>query len=807
MSAIRTSSADGTLLANEGMKVLSGYTMDGKRIKTNWQLTDVTKPLVSVGRLTERGHRVFFDDSEPGGGFIMHKAFEVRTPLGKTRGVYGFDVWVESDGSDIEEPAELRKRRFPEAGLDPNPVTPLNPLRVDDFPGPPHLESEVRHGMVGGRDEETVGEEVEGSGRHRAKALRDPRTPSERERREHTLTHLPYRSWCTICVGAKRYALPHPHQDEISDIATVCADYFYMGECEHPGCICSIIIKDARSKAITPLAVPKKGRDRYVEERFVQALSFLGYKKVICRTDQEPALCALIDDVKAHWRGELIHERAPTGDHRANGWVEAGVRTVEAQIKALKLATESRYGIELDHTSILIPWMVDYAGWLVTRYSIGREGKTPYRILKGKDTEVKLCEFAECIQFKPAGITRARGKLQSILMNGVYLGKTHTSGESLVGTADGIYKARDIYRKPADERFNVDTLKTLRGTPWDKSPGVADDDELPEFVVRPREHGANPEEADEIGEQVPRRLKMTKEIVEKHGYTPQCPGCINLRLGRYHRAHLETCRRRIEDALREDAVLRHRVDAASARHDAWVERELKRARGEDLDDPELKRARGEDPEATRHAGDVQMAGDAIVTTPPLTPARSPEIEDAEIFNQSVSDERKDKKRRREELDDRLELELEESDRGGIYIKRDEDPNARSSGDSAPSSGDTMPVESLELIQILSEFGADKNELESRVRELASVTRQMSIMGVDVAEIYSPPRVVALARKYGLRPGFSLDVTVDDDTGKPWDFNDPDQRGKAKKLAISEKLWLLIGSPVCTWLSRLAGFRS
>ena len=119
----------------------------------------------------------------------------------------------------------------------------------------------------------------------------------------------------------------------------------------------------------------------------------------------------------------------------------------------------------------------------------------------------------------------------------------------------------------------------------------------------------------------------------------------------------------------------------------------------------------------------------------------------------------------------------------------------------------MPVESLELIQILFESGADKNEVESRVRELESVTRQMSIMGVDVAEIYSPPRVVALARKYGLRPGFSLDVTVDDDTGKPWDFNDPDQRGKAKKLAISEKLWLLIGSPVCTWLSRLAGFRS
>ena len=86
-----------------------------------------------------------------------------------------------------------------------------------------------------------------------------------------------------------------------------------------------------------------------------------------------------------------------------------------------------------------------------------------------------------------------------------------------------------------------------------------------------------------------------------------------------------------------------------------------------------------------------MAGDVIVTTPPLTPARSPEIEDAEIFNQSMDDEHRDNKRRREELDDRLELELEESDRGGIYARRDDDP-------SASSSGDAMPVEPLELIQ-------------------------------------------------------------------------------------------------------------
>ena len=31
----------------------------------------------------------------------------------------------------------------------------------------------------------------------------DPRQPSEEERRNHNLTHLPYRNWCEHCVKAE----------------------------------------------------------------------------------------------------------------------------------------------------------------------------------------------------------------------------------------------------------------------------------------------------------------------------------------------------------------------------------------------------------------------------------------------------------------------------------------------------------------------------------------------------------------------------------------------------------------------------
>ena len=43
----------------------------------------------------------------------------------------------------------------------------------------------------------------------------------------------------------------------------------------------------------------------------------------------------------------------------------------------------------------------------------------------------------------------------------------------------------------------------------------------------------------------------------------------------------------------------------------------------------------------------------------------------------------------------------------------------------------------------------------------------------VSEIYSPPRVTALAKmlpSLGMIPGFAMDITVNDKNGNPYDFS-------------------------------------
>ena len=57
-----------------------------------------------------------------------------------------------------------------------------------------------------------------------------------------------------------------------------------------------------------------------------------------------------------------------------------------------------------------------------------------------------------------------------MLSEGIFLGRTHSSGEGLIGTSRGAVKARDVSRRTLGERYSVETLKTVVGVPWQMTP-------------------------------------------------------------------------------------------------------------------------------------------------------------------------------------------------------------------------------------------------------------------------------------------------------------------------------------------------
>ena len=86
--------------------------------------------------------------------------------------------------------------------------------------------------------------------------------------------------------------------------------------------------------------------------------------------------------------------------------------------------------------------------------------------------------------------------------------------------------------------------------------------------------------------------------------------------------------------------------------------------------------------------------------------------------------------------------------------------------------------------------------------LNSVTMAQMREQMDVAEVYSPPRVVEMAKKMGLRAGWSLDFTTTDDEGNPWDFNKAHMRNKVVRKLLTDKPRFSIGSPMCTAFSAM-----
>jgi hypothetical protein len=77
----------------------------------------------------------------------------------------------------------------------------------------------------------------------------------------------------------------------------------------------------------------------------------------------------------------------------------------------------------------------------------------------------------------------------------------------------------------------------------------------------------------------------------------------------------------------------------------------------------------------------------------------------------------------------------------------------------------------------------------------SWTQACKMLTPTVVEVYSPPRITAMAAampEYGILPQFALDLD-----GLPWDFDIPEMRRRAKAKVMKEKPLFLVTSPMCT----------
>ena len=111
------------------------------------------------------------------------------------------------------------------------------------------------------------------------------------------------------------------------------------------------------------------------------------------------------------------------------------------------------------------PWIAEHAGFLLTRFEVGRDGKTANERLKGKSSKVKGMAFAEGILWKRKRSGGPLGELTCMWEDGIHLGVKATTAEVTLGNRKGVWLTRTVRRKSAKEKWDPSNLEIVVAVP------------------------------------------------------------------------------------------------------------------------------------------------------------------------------------------------------------------------------------------------------------------------------------------------------------------------------------------------------
>ena len=172
------------------------------------------------------------------------------------------------------------------------------------------------------------------------------------------------------------------------------------------------------SMAVFASVCDTKGRDELAIDRLASFIKESGVARLVYKTDQEPAINVVADEAveqrllldmteealkRAGRSGTIfdpkieqaVAENSAVGESASNGKAERTVQIVEDLLRTLKSALESRINSKIPVSHPIIRWLVEHCATILNRYSVNKEGQTPYFCFHGKRATDRVVEFGE----------------------------------------------------------------------------------------------------------------------------------------------------------------------------------------------------------------------------------------------------------------------------------------------------------------------------------------------------------------------------------------------------------------------------
>ena len=159
--------------------------------------------------------------------------------------------------------------------------------------------------------------------------------PTSEERKHHGLTHLPYQSWCNVCVRANGGENRHESRSQAQPGTPVFqCDYFLRTEEDAPMITVLVAIDTVYIEMVAIPLEEKGNRDPFAKRSLAVFARDIGHPKVIIQGDSEHALMAVIYDAcapltAATRRTALVNGTGSNGAERAVQSVEGMARTLQ----------------------------------------------------------------------------------------------------------------------------------------------------------------------------------------------------------------------------------------------------------------------------------------------------------------------------------------------------------------------------------------------------------------------------------------------------------------------------------------------
>ena len=161
---------------------------------------------------------------------------------------------------------------------------------------------------------------------------------------------------------------------------------------------------------------------------------------------------------------QLVLRNSPVGSHQSNGMAESRVKVIEGIVRTMRSSLERKLNISIVPAAPIVPWMVRHGAFVTTRYTVRPSGRTPYEELYMTQYTSPVLMFAESVLARK--IVENTGKFVSSWESGLWLGRSTTTNEHIVGTTIGVIKVRTVKRRPEELQWDKFLYEAMVWKPW-----------------------------------------------------------------------------------------------------------------------------------------------------------------------------------------------------------------------------------------------------------------------------------------------------------------------------------------------------